>query len=98
MSFIPSLARCLAPSSQFERLDTELESVEEQSHCEGMETTVGKTDAAMATPSEAILMGSILASVVVKRASGLAFIQQGRSVTAPNILEHLAEAFIATVG
>jgi NAD(P)H-hydrate repair Nnr-like enzyme with NAD(P)H-hydrate dehydratase domain len=50
-----------------------------------------------AAESEKMLLAGVLASVVVRRASGLAFSAHGRSVTAPEIVDKIGQAFQSTV-
>lgn len=47
--------------------------------------------------SDRVLMAGVLASIVVRRASGLAYLAHGRSVTAPDIVDKIGQAFENTV-
>ena len=52
----------------------------------------GVSPSSYSSESDKVLMAGVLASVVVKRASGLAFSAHGRSVTAPDIVDKIGQS------
>jgi NAD(P)H-hydrate repair Nnr-like enzyme with NAD(P)H-hydrate dehydratase domain len=79
--------------------ETVIESGSSKGQCGGSGSGSGFDSVApsAAAESEKMLLAGVLASVVVRRASGLAFSAHGRSVTAPEIVDKIGQAFQSTV-
>ena len=60
-------------------------------------TSMTSSSGAGAQDTDACLYAAMLTATVTKKASALAFKQMGRSMTAPDVLQHLGRSFASVV-
>ena len=110
---LPSLSALLEGCSQSVAVESELQSIssraaiDSSSHCSGSSGSSssfgggggggGGSVSPSSSESDRVLLAGVLASIVVRRASGLAFSAHGRSVTAPDVVDKIGQAFQNTI-